>query len=49
MRAFRRAYRELEHRIKLFVSLPIAGLDRLRLSQRLEEIGASHAPQEVEG
>jgi arsenate reductase len=47
MRAFRRAYRELEHRVKLFVSLPIAGLDRLRLRQRLEEIGASPAPQEV--
>jgi arsenate reductase len=46
MRAFRRAYRELEHRIKLFVSLPIAGLDRLKLRQKLNEIGASHPPQE---
>jgi arsenate reductase len=44
MRAFRRAYRELEHRIKIFVSLPIAGLDRLKLQRRLEEIGRAEPP-----
>lgn len=37
--AFRRAFRELEHRIRIFVSLPFAALDSLRLKQRLEEIG----------
>ena len=37
--AFRRAFRELENRIKIFTSLPIRSLDRLRLQQRLDEIG----------
>jgi len=37
--AFRQAFNALEHRIKAFVSLPIASLDRLRLQQRLDEIG----------
>ncbi len=36
---FRKAFRELENRIKIFVSLPIATLDRLRLKERLDEIG----------
>jgi arsenate reductase len=36
---FRRAFRELEHRIRIFVSLPFAALDSLRLQQQLEEIG----------
>ena len=39
MMAFRTALRELENRIKIFVALPIASLDRLKLQQRLEEIG----------
>jgi len=39
LNAFRTALRELENRIKIFVALPIASLDRLRLQQRLEEIG----------
>ena len=38
-RGFYRAYQELEARIKLFTSLPIAGLDRLSLQKRLDEIG----------
>jgi arsenate reductase len=43
--AFRTAFRELETRIKVFVSLPIASLDRLRLQERLQEIGqASPTP-----
>ena len=33
--AFRKAFRELESRIKLFTSLPIRSLDRIRLQQRL--------------
>jgi arsenate reductase (thioredoxin) len=37
--AFRQAFRELENRIKIFVSLPIASLDRLKLQERLEAIG----------
>jgi arsenate reductase len=41
MAAFRRAHRELENRIKLFTSLPIASLSRLVLAQRVKEIGAT--------
>jgi arsenate reductase len=37
--AFRTALRELEARIELFVSLPIASLDHLRLKEKLKEIG----------
>ena len=37
--ASRDAFRVLENRIKIFVSLPIATLDRLKLKQRLDEIG----------
>jgi arsenate reductase (thioredoxin) len=39
--AFREAFRMLERRIDLFVSLPIATLDRLALSNRVREIGKS--------
>jgi arsenate reductase len=41
--AFRKALRELENRIKIFVSLPIASLSRLALRQRLEDIGRSRS------
>lgn len=37
--AFREAFRSLETRIKIFLSLPIASIDRMRLQQRLDEIG----------
>jgi arsenate reductase len=37
--AFRQAFRELENRIKIFVSLPVRSLDRLRLQERLDAIG----------
>jgi arsenate reductase len=37
--AFRQAFRELENRIKIFTSLPIRSLDRLRLQERLDAIG----------
>lgn len=40
--AFRKAFRELENRIKIFVSLPLDSVDRLRLQQRLDEIGRAH-------
>jgi arsenate reductase (thioredoxin) len=37
--AFRDAFKVLENRIRIFVSLPFASLDRLKLQQRLHEIG----------
>lgn len=37
--AFARAFRELQNRISIFVNLPIASLDKLRLQERLDEIG----------
>ena len=39
MLAFRKAFRELENRIKIFASLPIRSLDKIRLQARLDEIG----------
>lgn len=38
-KAFRNAYNVLEARIKLFVSLPVAKLDGMKLQRRLDEIG----------
>ncbi len=38
-RIFRRIYLELENRIKLFTSLPFDSLDRMKLAQRVTEIG----------
>jgi len=37
--AFRDAFRALEHRIKLFMSLPHASLDRMSLQQHMHDIG----------
>ena len=37
--AFRKALRELESRIKLFIKLPVASLDRMTLQSRLDAIG----------
>ena len=37
--AFRQAYAALENRIKLFLSLPIASLDKMTLQNRLNVIG----------
>ena len=37
--AFRRSLRALENRIKLFISLPIATLDKLSLQARVDAIG----------
>jgi protein-tyrosine-phosphatase len=36
---FRRAYTEIENRVKIFTSLPIESLDRLALKTRLDAIG----------
>jgi protein-tyrosine-phosphatase len=41
--AFRKAFKELESRIKIFTSLPIRSLDRIKLQERIEAIGRSHA------
>ena len=40
--AFRQALAQLERRISIFVSLPLESLDRLKLQQRLEEIGQTN-------
>jgi protein-tyrosine-phosphatase len=37
--AFFRAFNELQHRLSIFVSLPVDRLDRLTLQRRLDEIG----------
>jgi protein-tyrosine-phosphatase len=38
-KAFFKAYNQLQHRLSLFVSLPMDKLDRLTLQKRLDEIG----------
>lgn len=40
-RAFQRALRELDARIKLFTSLPFDSLDKLALQQKLHDIGGT--------
>lgn len=45
--AFRNAFRELESRIKIFTSLPIRSLDRVKLQERLHAIGKTAAADEV--
>ncbi|MGB5200218.1 MAG: arsenate reductase ArsC [Sedimenticolaceae bacterium] len=42
--AYVRALTELESRISIFVNLPIDSLDRLKLQQRLDDIGQSVSP-----
>jgi arsenate reductase len=39
LRAFNRALRELDARVKLFINLPLDSLDRMALQERLREIG----------
>jgi protein-tyrosine-phosphatase len=43
-RFFLRIYRELENRIKIFVSLPIDSLDQFTLEKRVREIGQVSLP-----
>lgn len=38
-RAFREAFAILDHRINLFLSLPLASIDRLALKKELDQIG----------
>ncbi len=45
--AFRQAFRQLESRIKIFTSLPIKSLDRVKLQERLRDIGRSRPADEV--
>ena len=45
--AFRKAFHELESRIKVFTSLPIRSLDRMKLQQRLHDIGKLRPADEV--
>ena len=42
-KAFFKAYNQLQHRLSIFVSLPMDKLDRLTLQRRLDEIGRSEA------
>jgi arsenate reductase (thioredoxin) len=42
--AFRQAYESMDRRIKLFLSLPIAGIDRIRIEEGMNVIGQSSAP-----
>jgi arsenate reductase len=45
--AFRQAFRELESRIRIFTSLPLQSLDRVKLQERLREIGQSRPSDAV--
>lgn len=40
--AFRSTFKVLENRIKVFTSLPLASLERIKIMQRLDEIGRIH-------
>ena len=43
--AFRQALRAIENRIEIFLSLPLASLDRLKLQRALDEIGRTPLPE----
>ena len=43
--AFREAFRLLDNRIKIFTSLPLASLDRIKLQERLDAIGKARPPE----
>jgi arsenate reductase len=45
--AFRKAFHELESRIKIFTSLPLRTLDKVKLQERLREIGKTGVAEEV--
>ena len=45
MQMFRKVYGYLDNRIKIFVALPMASLDRLTLQKRLDEIGRERPRQ----
>lgn len=41
LNAFRETFRTLENRIKIFSSLPLASIERIKLKDKLDEIGRS--------
>ena len=45
--AFRTAFRELENRIKIFTSLPLEQLDKVRLQKQLDDIGKRRIHESV--
>lgn len=47
--AFRTAFRELENRIKIFTSLPLGQLDKVRLQKRLDDIGRTRLNDKPSG
>jgi len=47
--AFRRAFRELENRIRIFASLRVEALSRIALKKKLDEIGRVSVDDPVEG
>lgn len=44
LNAFREAFRTLENRIKVFTSLPLASIERVKLKEQLDEIGRLAGP-----
>lgn len=46
--AFAKAFRELQNRISIFVSLPFDSLDKLRLQEELNKIGRTRLPDSEE-
>ena len=46
LRAFNRALRELDARIKLFINVPMDSLDKMTLLERLREIGRTQPVEE---
>jgi arsenate reductase len=46
VRAFNRALRELDARIKIFISLPIESLDKMALQEKLQAIGRTPSAKE---
>jgi protein-tyrosine-phosphatase len=45
--AFRETFRLLDNRIKIFTSLPLGSLDRIKLQERLDAIGKTRSPDGV--
>ena len=45
--AFRKAFHELESRVKVFTSIPFQSLDRMKLQQSLRDIGTMRHTEEV--
>ena len=43
LNAFRETFRTLENRIKIFCSLPFASIERIKLKEKLDEIGKTPA------